>query len=483
MYSSDNFAPRQPGHALPQDVASFAYGLATEIGVDANMVALAVIGVSNTLLLGATCDVTTSFRVGSSLYLGIGAPPSAGKTPCVERVRGHCLDIMKKHLLLSEDELQRRVSKRRVLGERSKFVLKKAAKESDAFQHDLLVDEHASLERRIAQIKIPQLPFMGQVSPYALIKELGVRGGVGANIDAEGGLFSTFNSVAIEQLQPILKAWSSEGLTNITKSESYLVEYPTLTLVAFWQDKPLKKFLQDPKYYDVGLVARILPYIAQQATFTRSGEVSPEVEKNFVYVLERIIVCSLNALKQTDGLTFLLSNDAKDCLKRFRAHADFLMSPGQCLCEYPEIAKKMDVQAVKLAMALHALEAFPYQGNEITGDMLQKACELVVFFVDQQRSILGSAQESLLIKDGLPLIDLLIKWGQVNQPGAEFTIDQLRRPIGFSKTKCDKILFGLAQRQAVYKNERFVSYPDGKSVMTEFWRPNVFVLNSLLIQT
>lgn len=477
----NRFSPCSPSQALPATIAKYVGAVANEIGVDQDMVAITTLAAANSLLLGATCEVTHGFEVGSSIYFAVGAPPSSGKTPCVEKMLRVYNSLIRKYFLPSDAERQKLLSMQKVLRAREKQLLKTAARAEGEAQQLALVNELADVQSRYAEIKIRQSPLIGQVSLNSLTKELANRNGLAFNFDAEGGIFARANSVVKELLSPILKAWSSEELSDVTKKASYRAEKPSLTIAALWQDKPLKAFLRDSRYYDIGLVARVLPYTVKHPISFQIGNVSQECEQQFVNVLERILQSSLAFVQSSANESrFLLSTDARECLKLFKEHSAFLRAPEGLLAEYPEIAGKMDVQAVKLAMILHALDGASDLGAEIPVGTMEKACRLVSFFVGELSTILRSTQENKLIEEGAPLIKALIEVGESLGQEAGITIASLKRALGFSKTKCDRLMFWLLYRNAVLYNRQLVTGIDGKSVLNEFWYPNVLALKTLL---
>lgn len=473
------FSSISPASALSNVSSDYAYGVANELGVDVNMIALGVFGAVNTLLLSAKCEVSLSHKVGNSLYLLVGAPPSSGKSPCVERVLMPVKKLLAKHLLLSNHERQLIECRAKIVNERQKYLLKQAARATDAAQRRDIGNELAELEREAETLKVPNSPLMGSMSLYSVTKELALRGGVGAIIDAEGGLFAEMYSVAKEQTRPVLKSWSSEALSETTKSRHLFVENPVLTQVAYWQTAPMLAFLRNPKYYDTGMVARILPYRASSKSFNRTGEARQESQQNFEALLERILLASLHSRNTSDMQKFRLSDDAYTCYRKYKDYTDQLASPGGLLCDYPEVAGKLDVQAIKLAMVLHAMEASPKVSEEIYGKTMLTACQLSLFFAEQHAEILGTAYDRKMIEEGQELIELLIQWGKGNYSAA-FPIEQLKRPVGYSKGRCDRVLYWLQLKQAVTCQLLSIPQQDGKLKQVEHWHPHIRALEALL---
>lgn len=480
MSSNNRFHSIQPTQAFSDVAADYVYGVANEIGVDANVVAITTLAAVNSLLLDAECSISSSFTVGNSLFVLVGAPPSSGKTPCTERAKRLVNSLFDKHLLLSEEEELRRRSAIKVEEARQKTLLKKAAKEHDEIRREKLTREHVASVQALEALQIPVSPLMGQMSLYSCVKELERRCGVGANIDAEGGLFAEANSVAKELLKPLLKAWSSEELSETTKKASCCVKKPVLTVAALWQDKPVLQYLRNPKYYDVGLVARILPYISPKIKFSRLGRMDKSVELRFEELAERILIAAMSAREKGEGLCFFLSVQAADCFSKFQLLADSLITQGQLLHEYPEIAGKIDVQAVKLAMILHALELTVESGNEISEGTMYKACQLALFFAEQHARILGSTSDRRMVDEGRKLIETLISWASGPNWGRGFRVDDLKRPTGFSKGKCEKILFWLQARQAASVSYAPMQQENGVQKMCEFWHADIPTLQALL---
>lgn len=479
MHNTYQFSSGQPFQLLPELARNYVVGVANEIGVDVNIVAITSLAAANTLLLDAECHITSNFHVRNSAFFLLGAPPSSGKSPCVDRFMRVLQELFEKHLLLSEEEASRRQSTVAVEMARQKALLKKAAKESDVSRRTQLTDEHALLEQSIKALKVPVSPLMGQMSLYSVVKELEKRDGIGTNIDPEGGLFAEANSVAKELLKPLLKAWSSEELSETTKNANFRVKQPVLTIAALWQDKLALSFLRNSKYYEVGLTARILPYISPQMQIARTGPIDQNIERCFAQLAERILVSAKSAREKGEALCFSLSTQAADWFSKFQQLADSLAMQGELLHEYPEIAGKLDVQAVKLAMILHALELTVESGNKISEDTMYKACQLALFFAEQHAQILGSANDRKMVAEGQKLIEILTTW-HYNNPDQGFEVGVLKRPTGFSKAKCERILFWLQQKQAVSLFFINKVLPDGQSQVVEQWQPHIPILQALL---
>ncbi len=480
MCYSSMFSSCSPATSLPKVTSDYVYGLANELGVSADLVAVPLFAVTATLLMGATCEVSPSHVVGSSVYFVAGAPPSSGKTPCVERLMALITPLLNEQYLIPPEEVQRRTSLREVESARLKALERLAAKEEDDSVRMSLALEHSKLQNRINQIVIPLSPILAQTTPHSMVKEVVARGGIGANINAEGGVVAEFKSVAPENIRPFLSAWSSEEISDVTKKHAYFHPNPTFIMGVLWQDQPLIKLLRTSKYRENGLVARILPLIVSDAKFPRAGFVSLESERQLVALFSRILCASVAAKSSGEKLNFILSDDAAACFSRFRSCVDMLIEPGNLLYSFNDVAGKLDSQAIKLAMVLHALRSSPVSGNVIERETIHDACNLALFFAEQMTRVLGTAEENAMIEESKPLIKLLIQWGMTNPLGAVYNVDQLKRPIGFSKAKCDRLLFWLAQRKAVNRSEAWLNKPDGKAVLKEWWEPVVPALSSLL---
>ncbi|SIO30883.1 DUF3987 domain-containing protein [Halodesulfovibrio marinisediminis] len=480
MPYSNVFSPCSPATSLPKIPSDYVYGLASELGVSADLVAVPVLAATATLLMGGTCEVSPSFVVGSSLYFAAGAPPSSGKTPCLERVMALATQSLKKNYLLSPEEVQERISIREVESARLKALERAAAKEEDVNARALLAREHSELQGRINRIVIPQSPLMAQFTPYSIVKELVARDGIGSNINAEGGVLAELYSVSPEKIRPLLSAWSSEEISDVTKKHAFFHPNPTFIMGILWQDQPLIKLLRVPKYRENGLVARILPLIITDAKFSRYGFVSSDSERELGSLFSRILCASVAAKSSGESLKFTLSDAAADCFSLFRVCVDKLIEPGNLFEGFKDVAGKLDLQAIKLAMVLHALRSPLASGSLIERDTMHGACNLALYFAEQMIKVLGTAEENAVVEECKPLIKLLIQWGMTNPLGTVFNVGQLKRPIGFSKAKCDRLLFWLAQRKAVNRSEAWLNKPDGKAVLMEWWEPIVPVLNSLV---
>jgi hypothetical protein len=118
---------------------------------------------------------------------------------------------------------------------------------------------------------------------------------------------------------------------------------------------------------------------------------------------------------------------------------------------YRDIAGKLDMQAIRLAMVLHVLE-YGVSGNdskksiEIAEDTMRCACSLALFFGNQSVRIIGDAHEEKLWQAALPLTTFIASVQDDTPRLSSFTVEELCEPTGFSQSKCKRILHWFCEK-------------------------------------
>jgi DNA-binding IclR family transcriptional regulator len=452
--SCDEFFPCSLRRSLPETAQDYVDELADELGVSRNLVAFSLLGITAAAQVGETCEVASEFTVGQSLYFVGGAPPSSGKTPILERLKGPYEAAIQKHLLLTPEETTRLTTRANILRESIKRVTRQASKVKTREERMELEEKLSELTKELEQCKVPVSLLMGKSTIQAIPKELFVRGESAAQLSAEGGLFTALETVSPSQLTPLLSAWSNELIEDITKKERIVVKKPSLVTVSLWQPGPLLKVFQRQEYRDNGLIARCLPFV-EADSFKERYLRRPRSEKSkrwYLSLQDSLLQRRASCLKLANALPqYHLASQARDVWQRFKEHTHMLQERDAPFEHYRDIAGKLDMQAIRLAMVLHVLE-YGVSGNdskksiEIAEGTMLYACNLALFFGYESVRIINDAHEEKLWQAALPLTTFIASVQDDTPRLSSFTVEELCEPTGFSQSKCKRILHWFCEK-------------------------------------
>lgn len=474
-YAPTEFISISPCQALGPWAKTYALELAQELGSSEEMVACTLLAMFAAGQIGAECLVSANYRVGMSLFMAIGAEPSSGKTPIIKRMQRVLDGLIAEHIALDPDEAATRRARRDILESTIKGI--KAARKRNPNTAIRLEDiqELADLQKELAKIVIPLSPLMGKMSPQSFVKELSLRNGVGILIDDEGALLSSLHRVRPEDTTPILDVWSNTSVEDITKHEQFHANNPSVVMLGMWQSGPLLKFFRDQTYRDNGLTARFLPYIEPvREPRIGFGEVSAETEAWYAKQLKGTVVRLKECLQLTGTPPqFHLSRDAYSVLMRFKENLSWLQRRNMTFASHQGMAAKLDVQAVRLAMALHAMEAIDFGNIEIDPGTMHRACCLAMFFGMQSVNIVIAASYEEMRKKAEPLMLTMAGFQQINPPGVGFTVADLCRPCDLTKKKCESMLFWMMSQGWIFPSSVPRQLPTGEIEQLPIWVPRV----------
>lgn len=469
-----DYSPVSPCRSLGQKAECYVRELARELGVSEDLVACGLISVFAGAQVGVSCLVAKNYEVGLSLYLVAGAPPSAGKTPIIERLMGPFYELIRTHVLLSPDEESHRKARIDVLNEGIKKAKKDAARALAQSEREEYVERISTLEKEMRSIELPLSPVMGQMSIASFVKELAARGGNGVWVDAEGGMLSMLQTVAAPQLTSLLRTWSNESIEDITKKAAFRVEKPSLVSLSMWQIKPLYGVFRNKAYRDNGFIARLLPFVQRgQRPRVNSGvAVSPKSERWYTNrlgtLLQRVASC-----KKYTGNTplYRLSPEASSILRWFKDELARSQDPEGFFDKFQDIAGKLDVQAIRLAMVLHSMDGEALGDMEIGGETMRRACNLALYFGRESKDIIADADWENTRQGALPLMELVAEL-QRRSPYSrpDFTVEELCEQSGLSKSKCLQYLHWFCSNRWMV-GERMFSDHSGKGKAVIIWKP------------
>jgi hypothetical protein len=464
-----------PYEALCNNAQAYANELALELGSSKEMVACTLLTMFAAGQISSECVVSINYHIKMSFFMAVGAEPSSGKTPIIKRMRRVLEELISKHIALDPDVVAERKARKDLLESKIKGIKSARKKNSNAAIRLEDIHELAELQKELEGIDVPLPPLMGKVSLQSFVKELSLRNGLGILIDDEGAILSSLHRVTPEDTTPILDVWSNTSVEDITKHEQFRVSNPSVVMLGMWQSGPLLKFFRNQTYRDNGLTARFLPYIEPtREPRIAYGELSAETEAWYTKQLEGTVVRLKECLQLTGASPqFRLSPEAHSVLRRFKEYLSLLQGQNMQFACYRGVAGKLDVQAVRLAMALYSMEAASFCNMEIGSEIMWRACCLALFFGVQSVNIVNAAENEEMRKKAHPLIKTIMGLQLINLPGWGYTISELCRPHGLSKKKCESLLFWMMSQRWIFPQAAHRQLPTGEIKPLEIWVPAV----------
>lgn len=408
----------RPYQALPNMAMQYAFELGNELRVDKDMVACMLLStVTAAGFDSINCELSSSYNVPGLLWMLVGAPSGAGKTPTCSRIQGVFEKLITSKICLSLEARQEIEAARNVLAKRIRRLSNMAAKCSHE-QREPIMENLIFATKEMTDLRVPLSPVVDIISPYAFVDEISKRDGVMAAFGAEGSILSSFNTVAAEQLHPMLKSWCLEKISNITKKRGTIsVDEPRLHIATAWQPCEARKLLCDQRYSQIGMGARFL-YFEVQSNASRQGGgglLSDKMSHWWEEVLARQVEYYLES-KVNSHEPLRLSQEAKtyfdQCCDNWRFRIDLNKESRTFL-------SKSESHAVRLAIALHCLEENIFTNKIISGYVMQRACSLADFFLEEQSRVLLRNKDAKIRKEAVEVCKIFSR-GQVEQ--ADFRV-------------------------------------------------------------
>jgi len=474
------FRPIFPVHALGDTAKQFVYELASELATDCNLVACILFSIFAAAQLGIHCEISKKYVIQMSFYLAVAAPSGAGKSPALKRLLTVFEFLVDKHMLLSPEEAAEVKDLIELNKKKKKRLVNKYSKsegDNDADYKSKVSD----ITKKLADLKIPISPIIDNISIQSFVKEIAARDGYGVQFDAEGGLLSEFHTVRASELSPIMQAWSNERISDCTKNEQIVANNTSVVMMNMLQNNFLYDVCRNAKYQEKGVAARYLVYVVNSWTpYLCDGNVSDNNERWYQEQLEGVMLRSLQIKSDASLQQYTLSPDAKNLFERFKRYLVLFQSQGYPFYDYKEIAAKLDVQAIRLAIIIHAIDTCDYNCLEIGYDTLLKACCLSLYFANNMVDILQKSSFDEMKKEAYEFIKLIDAWQRGCEQGheIEFNAEDPRRILGWSKTKFDKVCMWMRRNMWINNYTRIIKKA-GKDIEIEVWRPIVPFKNLL----
>lgn len=246
--------PGFPTEALPDWIGNYAHAVADEVQVAVDLPALmAIVALSLANAGRYKVEVTPNgWQEQLNLYIVVALPPSAGKSPVVNKMLGaihtHELDTRRD----LEERMEHVALKRRIIEK----AMKRAEDKGDATEAMRCLDE-------LMQCPLPVVPrfIADDATPEALAQLMSEQGGRMALISTEGGPFDIMAGRYSERanLDVYLKAWGGDQLrVDRINRPAIVIPNPTLTVGLTVQPHVISALAAKDEFKGRGLTARMM---------------------------------------------------------------------------------------------------------------------------------------------------------------------------------------------------------------------------------
>ena len=449
MHNQTQIHSLRPAQALTGMAQQYVYELANELRVDPDMIACAMLSTVTAAGMGSIdCAVTPNFPVPGVLWMLVGAPSGAGKTPVFSRVQGVLEQVISEKMIFSREKMREVESLQNVLTQRIKRLDREAAK-CTSEERSAILNEIVACRRELDELKIPVSPIIDLISIYAFIKEMSARNGVMAALGAEGSILACFNKVSTNLLQPVLKSWNLETISNISKKDGEIfVASPKLHIAAAWQPDEARKILLDDKFSSIGLTARFLYYeIPLHTRFDGNGKyLSSEADCWWGNVISRQVDYHVQSADNCVP-RLNLSREAQEVLE---SHRLCWTSASNTSADFEKLLCKSSSHAVRISIALHCLEEDIFRAKTISSSTMMRACELTEFFLREYFRVMSREKDKKIRRLAFKLCQIF-STNQVSlaNPVVSLPTSFLAMQVEATQKSVNQAMYWLARRVLV----------------------------------
>jgi len=475
MFYTNDFSSLSPLATINNSARNYAIELSQELGTSADMVACGLVALFAATQVGACCSLSTNRSVGLSLYLAIGAPSGASKSTIERRLRKVLEELIAKHIVLTPDKENHILVKRSILEGKKKKIIKKAYSIEDEEMQNEYAKSIVKIDENLKMLTIPVSPLMGNMSIPSFIEELSLRNGHGIRIDSEGGILTELDTVLPTKLTPFLNVWSNDPVEDISKKKQVRIPNPFFVTMTMWQTEPLCKFIRNNAYREIGFVARWLICIENDWTQKVGiGSVSSRSEEWYKNQLERSLCRNIKNFSSGNNVDdFRLSEDACFVVKKFKEFLVIEQGKGKIFANYQDIAIKLDIHAVRIAMVLCAMDLCDDKSEDvinISSVTMYNACRLAMYFATQLVSNISRFALEELKKESLPLIQYFSEIQSRLIVDNGLCTDEICSSLGYTKAKFRRLIRWMSSNNWVVRQDIIMPCLGRPGIMKEAWR-------------
>lgn len=393
--------PDFPVEAVPGVCGLMVQALAESCQVDAGLPGSMMLAVLSAAIGAQVRIVLDSHDEQGNEYLLSVLGSGNTKSAIASQLTAPLYSYQKARQLAMIPVIQKAKNKMRVLEKRLDKLEKKAANADDPDERDLLLHDCGSVLREMEENPVPTEPkyLADDVTPEKLGAVMADNDERAAILSAEGGIFQIIAglySKGHSNLDLFLKAhsgdpWASDRVGRESKS----MDHPALTLGLLVQPSVLEEIGRNSQFRDRGLSARFLYSWCQSRAGFRTLQTSP-VSASVKDSYHRLII----SLMEVEGQHELrMSLDAQTIWNGFYADVESLLRPGGELEHLVDWGSKLPGAVARISGLLHFAEHGPGGiGKPISGDSLDKACLLGVYYIEHAKASFGIMKEDAPLK-------------------------------------------------------------------------------------
>jgi putative DNA primase/helicase len=366
-----------PVDALPPDVAAHVRAVAGEMQVAADlpaMLAIAAMAAAISRRWRASL-IPGGWNEPTNVYIVIALPPSAGKSPVVNRMFGAFYDYEQNVRPVIEMQRESVELKQRIITKQ----MKRAEDKGDVTEAQIALDE-------LRALKLPVVPRLiaDDATPEALQILLADQGENLALISTEGGPFDIMAGRYSDRanLDVYLKAWGGDPLrVDRVGRASLTMQSPTLTIGLTVQPSVIESLARTAEFKGRGLSARFMYAIPVDFVGTRDYINPPPPNQQARAAYDRRLGDLIADDADPQSVSF--SDDALATFKRWMQRIEERRRPDGDLRPLAEWSTKMVSTVARVAALLAVWE----RSTEIDVDHIERAITIGAYWIDHARVV------------------------------------------------------------------------------------------------
>jgi len=409
--------PTFPVSTLGSLAGDFVNAVAAETGTPVDMAAVALLGVSSTLIAGAVVvNRSEGWKQPVNLYTASLLQPGEGKTPVLRRVSSGPLDeIEAERQEQAAPTVREAAQQRRLLESRMAEAEKRSVKAKDSAARLEAEEEARNLLEELEALQVPSMPrlYTRDATPEALVKLLGEQNGRLAVIRDEGSEF--FELAARYTTGPANLGVYLEGkdggryILDRVGREAIVVERVTLTVSLMAQHVLLESLAKDRQGQGRGLFARFLWVLPGSIVGSRETDRPVVPQQLQDAYTERLRHLGREADAVGEPIELGIEPEALRILKewekqhepRLRKNAGDLGGEGVV-----EWANKLPGEVLRIAGNLHAIQTGTIRGT-ITAATMRDALALADYFSAHALAVFGQMRADAAERDAHAVLGLI----------------------------------------------------------------------------
>lgn len=359
--------PTFPVEVFPSWIADHVRQVARELQVPVDLPAnLAVVALAACAAKRAEVWMTRSWREQLCMYVVVGMPPGAGKSPAFSQILGPLVELEASMIAEALPRIEEQQTRRAIVEK----LYRKAIDKGEATEALMYGDE-----LRNTRIDAEPRLFVDDVTVEKLGEMLRDQGGRLALTSTEGGLFDQmvgrYSEKTKASLDPYLQMWSGDTVrVDRIGRGSVVIDKPALTIGVTVQPSVIEALRDRPELKGRGLTARFMYAIPRSNVGFRNMTAEAELD-------DRVADAYADALQGLwrhlagSGLPVRIevTPQAKAQYNQWRQMLEQERRPGGEMVALTEWSTKLESSVIRLAGLLHLAHgkgASPIDASDIT---------------------------------------------------------------------------------------------------------------------